>query len=228
MSPDMAHVKNWIFDLDNTLYRGDADFFSQIDRKITEFIARYLSLDPQAARHLQKKYLADYGTSLSGMMAVHDMDPIEYLEYVHDVELDMLKPDPMLRAYISALPGRKFIYTNGSKGHAKNVATHLNLFDLFDGSFGVEDADYQPKPKRTGYDIFNSQYDIDPKTAIFFEDNLRNLEVPKQMGMVTVLVTSDADFSDEPEITRPAGSTTHADWIDYVTHDITAFLGEMT
>ena len=156
------------------------------------------------------------------------MDPIEYLEYVHDVELDMLKPDPMLRAYISALPGRKFIYTNGSKGHAKNVATHLNLFDLFDGSFGVEDADYQPKPKRTGYDIFNSQYDIDPKTAIFFEDNLRNLEVPKQMGMVTVLVTSDADFSDEPEITRPAGSTTHADWVDYVTHDITAFLGEMT
>lgn len=228
MSPELSHVTNWIFDLDNTLYRGDAAFFSQIDKKITAYISRYLALQPQAARHLQKEYLAEYGTSLSGMMAVHGMDPAEFLDYVHDVELDMLKPDPDLRAHIAALPGRKFIYTNGSKGHARNVASHLNLFDLFDGSFGVEDANYQPKPKRPGYDIFNDVYDIDPTKAVFFEDSVRNLEVPKTMGMVTVLVTTDADFSDEPEITRPAGSTTRADWVDFVTHDITAFLGDMT
>jgi len=173
---------------------------------------------------VQKDYLAEYGTSLSGLMAVHGMDPAEFLDYVHDVDLAMLKPDPKLRAQIKSLPGRKFIFTNGSKGHAKNVATHLNLFDLFDGSFGVEDGDYVPKPKRSPYIKFCDIYDIDPETAIFFEDSVRNLEVPKHMGMATVLVTSDADWSHEPEVTRPAGDTTRADWIDFITDDLAGWL----
>lgn len=222
---DLSHVQNWIFDLDNTLYRADAEFFSQIDKKITSFISRYLALQPQKARYVQKEFLAEYGTSLSGMMAVHGMDPAEFLDYVHDVDLHMLEPDPKLRSYIQALPGRKFIFTNGSKGHAKNVAGHLNLFDLFDGSFGIEDVDYVPKPKRSPYIKFCDVFDIDPNAGIFFEDSVRNLEVPKHMGMATVLVTSDEDWGDEPEITRPAGSTTKADWVDYITNDLTAWLG---
>jgi len=225
-NPDLAHIQNWIFDLDNTLYRADAEFFSQIDLKITKFISRYLALQPDKARMVQKDFLAEYGTSLSGMMAVHGMDPAEFLDYVHDVELHMLDPDPQLREYIKALPGRKFIFTNGSKGHARNVAGHLNLFDLFDGHFGIEDVDYVPKPKRSPYIKFCDIFDIDPKTAIFFEDNLRNLEVPKHMGMRTVLIVSDEDWGHEPEITRPAGSTTNAEWVDYITKDLTGWLGE--
>jgi len=223
---DLNHIQNWIFDLDNTLYRADAEFFSQIDRKITAFISRYLALQPENARLLQKDFLAEYGTSLSGMMAVHGMDPAEFLDYVHDVDLHMLEPDAKLREFIQALPGKKFIFTNGSKGHAKNVASHLNLFDLFDGSFGIEDVDYVPKPKRSPYIKFCDVFDVDPKTSIFFEDSVRNLEVPKHMGMRTVLVTSDEDWGDEPEITRPAGHTTKADWVDYTTCDLTVWLGE--
>lgn len=223
---DLSHIQNWIFDLDNTLYRADAEFFSQIDKKITSFISRYLALQPDKARLVQKEFLAEYGTSLSGMMAIHGMDPAEFLDYVHDVELHMLDPDPDLRKHIEALPGRKFIFTNGSKGHAKNVASHLNLYDLFDGSFGIEDVDYVPKPKRSPYIKFCDVFDVNPNTAIFFEDSLRNLEVPKHMGMATVLVTSDEDWGHEPEITRPAGSTTKADWVDYITNDLTGWLGE--
>lgn len=224
-NPDLAHIQNWIFDLDNTLYRADAEFFSQIDLKITKFISRYLALQPDKARMVQKEFLIEYGTSLSGMMAVHGMDPAEFLDYVHDVDLHMLEPDPQLREYIKALPGRKFIFTNGSKGHARNVAGHLNLFDLFDGHFGIEDVDYVPKPKRSPYIKFCDVFDINPETAIFFEDNLRNLEVPKHMGMRTVLVTSDEDWGHEPEITRPAGDTTKADWVDYMTKDLAGWLG---
>jgi len=225
--PSLGHIRNWIFDLDNTLYRADLEFFSQIDRKMTDFISRYLSLQPHEARTVQKDYLAEYGTSLSGLMAVHGMDPAEFLDYVHDVDLSMLKPDPRLRAHIQALPGRKFIYTNGSKGHARNVAGHLNLFDLFDGSFGIEDGDYVPKPKRSPYIKFCDIFDIDPETAIFFEDGLRNLKVPKYMGMTTVLVTSETDWSNEPEITRPAGNSTNADYVDFITNDLTAWLGKI-
>ena len=126
---------------------------------------------------------------------------------------------------IAALPGRKFIFTNGSQGHAKNIATHLGLWDLFDGSFGVDDVDYIPKPRRSPYIKFCDHFDIDPKAAIMFEDSVRNLEVPKEMGMQTALIVSDEDWGHEPEVTRPAGSTTKADWVDYTTNDLTGWLG---
>ncbi|RKQ69243.1 putative hydrolase of the HAD superfamily [Litorimonas taeanensis] len=227
-SSDLAHIRHWIFDLDNTLYRADAKFFGQIDTKITNYISRYLALHATEAHALQKSYLAEYGTSLSGLMAVHGMDPAEFLDYVHDVDLTVLKPDPDLRKHIEALPGKKWIFTNGSRGHARNIAGHLNLWDLFDGSFGIEDADYIPKPKRSPFIKFCDVFDIDPKQAIFFEDSVRNLEVPKHMGMKTALVTSDEDWGDEPEITRPAGSTTRADWVDYTINDLTGWLGNLT
>ena len=228
MKQGLAHIRNWIFDLDNTLYRADGEFFSQIDQKITAYISRYLALQPTEARLLQKDYLAEYGTSLSGMMAIHGMDPAEFLDYVHDVDLHTLDPNPKLRENIKALPGRKFIFTNGSKGHAKNVASHLGLFDLFDGSFGIEDVDYVPKPKRSPYIKFCDVFDIDPKTAIFFEDSVKNLEVPKYMGMATVLVTSNEDWSNEPKITKPTGSTRRANYVDYVTSDLADWLGANT
>lgn len=217
----------WVFDLDNTLYRADVNFFGQIDKKMTEFISRYLALQPDDARMLQKEYLEEYGTSLSGLMAVNGMDPAEFLDYVHDVDLSMLTPSPTLRRCIQALPGRKYIYTNGSKGHAKNVATHLNLFDLFDGSFGIEDGGYIPKPKRKPYDVFCDVMDItDPSRAMFFEDGVRNLKVPKDMGMTTVLVTSDDDWSHEPASVRP-GAPSNADFIDYITDDLPRWLEQL-
>ena len=220
----LSHIRNWIFDLDNTLYRADVNFFSQIDRKMTEYIGRYLALQPNQARKIQKEYLAEYGTSLSGLMAVHGMDPAEFLHYVHDVDLSLLEPDPALGKHIESLPGRKFIFTNGSKAHAKNVAGHLGIYDLFDGSFGIEDADYVPKPKRSPYVKFCDVFDITPENAIFFEDNLRNLEVPKHMGMTTVLVTSDADWSHEPDVSRPAGKDINANFVDFITQDLGAWL----
>lgn len=226
---DLSHIESWIFDLDNTLYPADVEFFSQIVVKIEQYVSRYLSLEPEAALHLQKEYLTEYGTTLSGMMAVHGMDPAPFLDYVHDVDLGFLKPNPILRENIAALRGQKYIFTNGSKGHARNVAGHLKLFDLFDGHFGVEDTGYIPKPKAHAYDVFLNVFtDIDPKKAIFFEDNLRNLKVPKDLGMTTVLVVSDEDWSHEPEAARPANGVGEADFVDYVTNDLATWLGQNT
>lgn len=218
------NIRNWIFDLDNTLYRADAGFFGQIDKKMTDYVSRYLQLDPTNARAIQKQYLAEYGTTLSGLMAVHGMDPAEFLDFVHDVDVSMLKPNPALRAAIDRLEGRKFIFTNGSRGHAENVASHLKLWDLFDGSFGIDDVNYIPKPQRSPYVHFCDHFDIDPNSAVMFEDNLRNLEVPKAMGMKTVLIVSDADMSGEPEAARPAGRNASAPWVDYITDDLAGWL----
>lgn len=222
VSTEFAHIRTWIFDLDNTLYRADVSFFANIGEKMTDFISRHLAMQPSEARQLQEDYLHDYGATLSGLMDIHGMDPAEFLDYVHDVDLSSLAPDPRLRKAIAALPGRKLIFTNGSRGHIKNVATHLNLMDLFDGGFAIEDADYQPKPKRKAYELFNDIFEIEPETAIFFEDTLRNLEVPKQMGMQTVWVN---DVLDQPlEFVRTDGSVRKATWVDQVTDNLCDYL----
>jgi len=183
-----------------------------------------LSLDPIDARKIQKDYLAEYGTSLSGLMAVHGMDPAPFLDFVHDVDLSPLKPCHKLRGAIEALPGQKYIFTNGSQKHAENVGTHLGVYDLFDGVFGIEDVDYVPKPQRSPYIKFCDVFDIDPQRAIMFEDSVRNLEVPKYMGMETVLVTSEIDWSHEPKDVRPANKASKAQWIDHMTDDLAGWL----
>ena len=224
---DTPAITNWVFDLDNTLYRGDAHFFAQIDKRMTEYISRYLALHPTDARILQKEYLAEYGTSLSGLMAVHGMDPADFLDYVHDVELHMLDPNPALRTAIDALPGRKFIFTNGSRGHAKNVGEHLALYDLFDGVFAIEDAHYVPKPKRSPYIQFCDAFDIEPTQAAMFEDSVRNLEVAKYMGMQTIWVSPEHDWHGA-HVNNPSGDQRVANWVDHVTDDLAGWLSGNT
>jgi putative hydrolase of the HAD superfamily len=211
---NLAHlntcIDTWIFDLDNTLYRGDDIFFSQIVGNITKYISRYLALHPTEARILQKQYLKEYGTSLSGLMAVHGMDPADFLDYVHDVDLEMLKPDPRLYAGLAALPGKKYMFTNGSRGHAKNIGEHLGIYKIFDGVFAIEDVDYTPKPKRSAYEKFIAEFGINPKRALMAEDTAQNLKVPKDMGMTTLLIAPDG--TDIPR------------YVDMQTYDLPAWL----
>ena len=145
------------------------------------------------------------------------------MHYVHDVDLSFLAPDPNLRRLIEALPGEKYIFTNGSRGYAKNVGEHIDVYDLFDGVFAIEDADYVPKPQRAPYDKFCERFSVDPNTAIMFEDSLKNLEVPKQMGMQTVLVKTGLNWGGDPS---PKGKDmSKADiWADHITEDLPGWL----
>ena len=119
-----------------------------------EYIARYLGVPFAYARHLQKSYYRQFGTTLSGLMQVHRMDPQAFLDYVHDLDLSVVAEHPELAAAIAALPGRKFIFTNGSHAHAERVAAKVGILDLFDGIFDIVAADYVPKPVPACYDVF--------------------------------------------------------------------------
>ena len=51
----------------------------------------------------------------AGLMRQHGMSPDEFLDYVHDIDLVAGRARPELAAALEALPGRKFIFTNGSR-----------------------------------------------------------------------------------------------------------------
>ncbi|MEQ3744961.1 MAG: pyrimidine 5'-nucleotidase [Henriciella sp.] len=219
----------WVFDLDNTLYPAECDLFAEIDQRMTDFVSRFLHLPRDEARATQKKYYAEHGTTLNGLMSMHGMDPMDFLAHVHEIDLSPLPRTPELGSAIKALPGKKYVYTNGSRRHAARVTEYMGLADVFDGHFAIEDSDYTPKPNQSSYDAFLERFPLVPHRAVFFEDLARNLAPAHTMGFATVLVTSDKDWSHEPIEARPAGNgDDQLPHIDYVTRDLTAFLQSIT
>ena len=185
---NLSDIKNWVFDLDNTLYSPEEDIFSQIDKRMTEFIISKFNVNEEEAFNLQKKYFLEYGTTLSGLMKRENIDPDEFLEFVHDINLEILKPNTELSKIIKNLPGEKFIFTNGSKKHAENVLKQLEMSGIFDDIFDIKESNFIPKPNINAYLNFIDKTKIEPDVSIMFEDIGRNLEAAKKLGMRTVLI----------------------------------------
>ena len=222
---DFTHIDTFIFDLDNTLYPADCHLFAQIDVRMTEFIERTLDLPRDEARILQKHYYTVHGTTLRGLMQEHGTAPQDFMAYVHDIDLAPVTQNKPLRKALQALPGQRYIFTNGSVQHAENVAGKIGVLDLFDGIFDVSHADYLPKPHAKTYEMFLNYFNVSPTKAAMFEDIPVNLEVPHQMGLTTVLVQSDAAWlKDEPAAKRPAKPGDQFAHVHHVTQDLTHFL----
>ena len=217
-----AETEDWIFDLDNTLYPAECNLFAQVDHRMGEFIAHYLGVPYAHARHLQKSYYRQFGTTLAGLMAVHKLDPHEFLAYVHDIDLTVVPEAPVLRAAISALPGRKLIFTNGSHRHAERVAEKLGVLDLFEGICDIAACSYVPKPSADAFDRMVKRHGVRTGQAAMFEDMPMNLEAPHALGMTTVLVHSS--YVDHPVQERMKSWTELPDHIHHMTLDLTEFL----
>lgn len=183
-----AHVETWVFDLDNTLYPPEIRLFDQIETRMTDYVMTALGIDRERANHLRRQYWTLHGTTLAGLMAEHALDPEPYLAAVHDIDLTTVAPAPTLAAAVAALPGRKIVYTNGSREHARRVTAALGIDAAFDRLYGFEDAGYVPKPQAAAFERVFGLDGLAPVRAAMFEDDPRNLAVPHALGMRTVLV----------------------------------------
>ncbi len=217
-----AHVETWVFDLDNTLYPHHINLWEQVDGRIRDYIAEFLKISHEEAFRLQKDYYKRYGTSMRGMMTEHGMAPDDFLDFVHEVDHSPLEPNPALGHAIETLPGRKLILTNGTRRHADAVLARLGLDAHFEDVFDILAAELEPKPSPSTYRRFLAAHGVDAGKAAMFEDLARNLAVPHELGMTTVLVV--------PENTR---EVFREDWelegrdaphVDHVTDDLVRFL----
>ena len=211
----------WVFDLDNTLYPAECNLFAQVDQRMGEFIASFLGVPFEYARHLQKSYYRQFGTTLSGLMKVHKMRPEAFLDYVHDIDLAAVPEHPELAEAIKLLPGRRLIFTNGTRAHAERVAGKLGILDQFEDIFDIVHAGFLPKPERATYENFLAKHSVDPGRAAMFEDIEKNLIVPSDLGMKTVLIIPQT-----PDPFREAWeqSAIDAGHVHHVTADLTGFL----
>jgi putative hydrolase of the HAD superfamily len=217
-------VESWIFDLDNTLYPSECNLFAQIDQRMGAFLAEFLGVDLETARRVQKDYYYRYGTTLAGLMAEHKLPPERFLDYVHDIDLAPVCEAPQLGAALERLPGRKYIFTNGSRRHAERVAEKLGVLHHFDEVFDIVAGDYVPKPSADAYNRFLKAHGVEPSAAAMFEDIPHNLEAPHALGMATVLVRST--YFDHPSQKAIAEWRVLPPHIHHITADLTGFLEE--
>ena len=198
---ELNKIKCWIFDLDNTLYSGQTKVFDQVDKKMSSFISNKLNISLEEAKKIQKEYFHKYSTTLSGMMKNHKIDAMEFLDFVHDVNLDFLEKNKDLEKEITKIAGKKIIFTNGSRAHAENVTKRIGINKLFDGIFDIVESNFIPKPSIEAYKILIEKYKIEPQYCIFIEDIARNLKPAHELGMKTVWIKNDepwaAEFSNE-------------------------------
>ena len=212
---ELAEIKYWLFDLDNTLYSGQTKVFDQVDKKMSSFISKKLDINLEKAKKIQKEYFHKYSTTLSGLIKHHKIDADEFLEFVHDVDLSFLKQDKDLENEISKIEGKKIIFTNGSKAHAVNVTKKIGIDKLFDGVFDIVESNFIPKPSIEAYKMLIEKYKIEPQYCILVEDIARNLKPAYELGMKTVWIKNDEPWASE---------FSNESFVNYTTENLANFL----
>jgi len=208
-------IKFWIFDLDNTLYSGKTKVFEQVDKKMSKYISQKLDVSIEEAKKIQKNYFHKYNTTLNGMIKNHKIDANEFLEFVHDINIDFLKKDLILNEELKKLDGKKIIFTNGPKKHALNVSKKIGIDQHFDDIFDIVDSKFIPKPAIEPYKRLVEKHKIDPKLCVLVEDMAINLKPAYEMGMKTVWIEND-----EPWAKKFSDSS----FVNYKTNNLSEFL----
>jgi len=212
---ELQFIKFWIFDLDNTLYADETKVFDQVDKKMSKYISEKLNVNITEAKEIQKNYFHKYNTTLNGMIKNHKIDANEFLEFVHDIDVNFLKKNYGLGEELKKLDGKKIIYTNGSKKHALNVTKKIGIDQYFDGIFDIVDSNFVPKPLIEPYKKLVEKHKIDPKLCVFIEDIARNLKPAYEMGMKTIWIENNEPW---------AKKFSDGDFINYRTNNLTEFL----
>ncbi|MEC7050260.1 MAG: pyrimidine 5'-nucleotidase [Pseudomonadota bacterium] len=211
-------IQDWVFDLDNTIYPAKSNLFLRVAVRITEFVAQHFDVPLDEARVIQTDLFRRYGTTMRGLMVEQQLAPEDYLHFVHDIDVSDLLVEHELDRLLSALPGRKHIFTNGTVPHARNILNAYGIEDHFTHIFDIVGADFVPKPERQAFDRFIGETGIDPRGAVMVEDMARNLEPAHELGMRTVWLVSDHDWAakgaDEP-------------YVHFVAEDLKSFLSAL-
>ena len=218
MAFKIANIDNWIFDLDNTLYPEDTNLFARVSKRMTVFIQKEFNLEEEPARDLQRKMFKQYGTTMRGLMTEYDMDPENFLHFVHDIDVSDMQVDMELKDLLGKLPGRRFIYTNGSVAHAKNITSQLGIENLFEDVFDIVASNFLPKPAPQPYDDMVIKFSADPTRSVMIEDMAKNLRPAADLGMMTVWLRHNKDWSSEDS---------EGDHIHYAIDDLKLWLKEI-
>ena len=187
--------KTLFLDLDGTLYPHNNGIWEHISARMNEYMVTNLGFDEQQVSEIREQYFLKYGSTLSGLMANDEVDPTEFLAYVHVVPIDQfIQPDPKLQKILSEIPQPKWILTNSDTPHATRVLNALGIFDLFEGILDITIMGYKNKPNPI---VFRKALEfsggLNASDSLFVDDIPKNVAAAKQLGWKTILVSEQAN-----------------------------------
>ena len=221
MDRRFAHIRDWIFDLDNCLYPASTGLFSLIDERMGAYIERLLGCNSEEARRIQKAHFHTHGTTLAGLMKEHGVDAHDFLADVHDIPLDRVKADERLGRLLSQLPGRRLVFTNGDAPYARRVLEAIGVHSHFDELHDIHASELKPKPDPHGYALLCDRFGIDPNHALLADDMVKNLAPAKALGMTTIWVDNGSEQAGRAydEAIVDVRVTDLADWLESIVGD---------
>ncbi|OGF67032.1 MAG: pyrimidine 5'-nucleotidase, partial [Candidatus Fischerbacteria bacterium RBG_13_37_8] len=177
---------HFIFDLDNTLYSADIGFFKLIDRNINLYMRDKLHIDEKEIESKRINYFRRYGTTLKGLQLFYEIDPDDYLEYVHDVDLESyLMPDGNLKAMLNELNFPKIVCSNGNFEYVVRVLKILGIHECFEDIIDIRRLEYIPKPYLEAYEIMLDIMQASASQCVFIDDMRRNIRAAAKLGFRT-------------------------------------------
>ena len=212
---DISEISSWVFDLDNTIYPAKQSLFPRVAIRMVDWIEERFKLDRKQAEELKNRLFMEYGTTMNGLSSEYSVDPQDFLSYVHDIDLSDLSYDEELDTGIRALPGKKYIYTNGTVLHAKRILQAFGIEHHFEFIFDIFASNHLPKPAMKPYEDFLARSKINPKQAVMIEDMACNLEPAAKLGMRTIWLMAEHSWA-KKGATEP--------YVHFIARDLKQFL----
>lgn len=178
-----TRYNTFIFDLDQTLYPYSSQIICHIDAKIALYCQNIFQVSLDEAQIIRENYFRLYGTTLGGLQRERNIDAEHYLDFVHDVDYSELNFCENLKKSLENLEGRKIIYTNATKEHAKRILEKRRITEHFEDIFDIRHSGFRAKPCPNAFQDFIKTYHIHPQMSIFFDDNLANIRTAHGLGI---------------------------------------------
>ena len=201
------------FDLDDTLYPASCGLWPAIKERMNSYMAERMGIPSDQIPRLREKYFREYGTTLRGLQAYHQVDVQDYLAYVHDLPLkEYLHPDPVQQKVLASLPTRNLIFTNADVPHARRVLRQLQIEEYFADIVDVNCMDPYCKPSPEAFKIaLNIACESDPSKCMLIDDLRHTTRAAKDFGLYAILygypmgasaadLDADARFEDWPQL----------------------------
>jgi len=184
------HFSTLFFDLDATLYPASNGLWELIKQRIYQYMREEIGIPEDEIPATRDRYWKTYGTTLEGLRIHHQINPENYLAFVHDLPLNQyLKPDLELRSQLGSLPQALWVFTNADRQHAARVLQELGIEDLFAGIVDLLALKFVVKPNPEAYRIaLDLAGKVAPSRCVMFDDLLPNLHTAKNLGFTTSFV----------------------------------------
>ena len=177
------------FDLDDTLYPASNGLWQAIKERMNIYMRDRMGFDPAEIPQIRERYYLQYGTTLRGLQAHHEVDVQDYLAFVNDLPLsDYIQPRPELCEIIASLGTRNLIFTNADAAHARRVLKVLSLDECFENIVDVNAVAPYCKPMPESFQIaMRVAGESDPSRCVMIDDLPRTTRAAREAGLFGIL-----------------------------------------